>query len=200
MDRRGSAAELMGALLAIALFAAPVDIALAQAQPEDIDLLPPEKKPDLKQQQQIEAEIATRRKMLQLHQAGGYLTLAAVTTTTILGQLNYADKYGGGGDTGRYYQWHKWAGFTTAAIFAATASLSVFAPTPIPKKLQFDTAVMHKIAMAVASAGMIAQIILGPITASKEGQLSQRDWALAHQIVGWTTLGATATGALVLTF
>jgi hypothetical protein len=59
---------------------------------------------------------------------------------------------------------------------------------------------LHKIAMAVATAGMVAQVVLGPITGSKEGQLSQRDFALAHQIIGYTTLVATYTGFLVLTF
>ena len=37
-------------------------------------------------------------------------------------------------------------------------------------------------------------------THHKEGQLSQRDFALAHQIIGYTTLVATYTGFLVLTF
>jgi len=191
----------MVALFAMTLLAAPVQIALAeQPQSEDFDLLPPEKKLDPQAQKELEQKLALRRKMLQLHQLGGFLTLASVGTTTVLGQLNYADKYGGGGDTGRYYQWHKWAGITTAVIFAATASLSVFAPSPLEKRIRFDTATVHKASMAVAAAGMLAQIILGPITASKEGQLSQRDWALAHQIVGYTTLVATATGAIVLTF
>jgi hypothetical protein len=59
---------------------------------------------------------------------------------------------------------------------------------------------LHRIAMIVATAGMVTQIVLGPIIGSQEGQLSQRDFALAHQIVGYTTLLATYTGFLVLTF
>ena len=47
---------------------------------------------------------------------------------------------------------------------------------------------------------MATQIVLGIVTASKEGQASQRDFALAHQIVGYTTLAATLTGFTVLTF
>jgi hypothetical protein len=38
------------------------------------------------------------------------------------------------------------------------------------------------------------------LTAGKEGRVAQRDFALAHQIVGYTTLAATAAGFLVLTF
>ena len=149
----------MGALFAIALFAAPVQIALADQQkpPDDFDLLPPEKAPDPQEQKALEQKLALRRKMLQLHQLGGFITLGTVSATVIVGQLDYADKYGGGGDTGKWHVLHRWMGFGTLAI-------------------------------------------LGPIIASKEGQISQRDWALAHQIVGYTTLAATATGAVVLTF
>jgi hypothetical protein len=47
---------------------------------------------------------------------------------------------------------------------------------------------------------MVTQIVLGFVTAGKEGQVSQRDYALAHQIVGFTTFGATAVGFGVLAF
>jgi len=36
--------------------------------------------------------------------------------------------------------------------------------------------------------------------ASKEGTSSQRDFALAHQIIGYTTFAATLTGFTVLAF
>ena len=47
---------------------------------------------------------------------------------------------------------------------------------------------------------MVAQIALGFVTAGKGGSVSQRDYALAHQIVGYTTFAATAVGFAVLTF
>jgi len=47
---------------------------------------------------------------------------------------------------------------------------------------------------------MATQIVLGIITASKEGQPVQRDFARAHQIVGYTTLAASVVGFTVLTF
>jgi hypothetical protein len=59
---------------------------------------------------------------------------------------------------------------------------------------------MHRIAMGIATAGIATQIVLGFVTASKGGSVSQRDYALAHQIVGYTTFGATAVGFGVLTF
>src|SRR5256885_42747 len=78
--------------------------------------------------------------------------------------------------------------------------LSVLAPNPFEKPLRLDTATLHKATMIVATAGMATQIVLGILTAGKEGTLAQRNFAVAHQIVGYTTLAATAAGFLVLTF
>jgi hypothetical protein len=170
---------------------------------QDFDLLAPEKPPDeatKERDRRLMRDLARRRTMLQLHQLGGYATMATVTAAVVLGQINYLDKYGGGGDTGRWITPHAIAAFTAAGVFTATGLLAVLAPSPLEKPLRIDTATLHKIAMAVATAGIVAQVVLGPITASKEGQLSQRDFALAHQIVGYTTLVATYTGFLVLTF
>ncbi len=175
----------------------------APAPDQDFDLLAPQKAPDEAAKERdlmLMQQLRLRRTMLQLHQLGGYATMATVTAAVVLGQINYLDKYGGGGDTGRWIVPHAIAAFTAAGVFTATGLLAVLAPSPLEKPLRVDTATLHKIAMAVAAAGMAAQVVLGPITASKEGQLSQRDFALAHQIIGYTTLVATYAGFLVLTF
>lgn len=138
--------------------------------------------------------------MLELHQLGGFLTLAALTLTVTFGQINYLDKYAGGGDTGNFYKVHQWTAIGTTALFGATGLLAVFAPSPTEKPVRLDTSTLHKVAMGVATAGMIAQIVLGPLTASKEGTPAQRDYALAHQIIGYTTLVATTAGFTVLLF
>jgi hypothetical protein len=170
---------------------------------DDFNLLAPEKKPDsvgLAAQARIQRESERRRTLLRLHQIGGFATLATMTATVVLGQLNYMDKYGGGGDYGTYATPHKFVAYTAAGVFAATGILAVIAPNPFDKPFRLDTATMHRAAMIVATAGMATQIVLGIATAGKEGTLAQRDLALAHQIVGYTTLAATATGYLVLTF
>src|SRR2546425_1139752 len=131
---------------------------------------------------------------LQLHQVGGLLTLASLGATVIFGQLNYNDLYGGGGSTRRWYDWHRYSALTSAALFAGTGALALFAPSPLEKRLRLDTAMLHRIAMGVATAGLATQIVLGFVTAGKGGSLSQRDFALAHQIVGYSTFGATAVG------
>jgi hypothetical protein len=174
-----------------------------QPGPGDVDLLPKPAAPDpeeLARQQELEGKLQTRRTMLQYHQIGGMLTLATLGATVVFGQLNYNDKYGGGGDTGRWYDWHKYFAFTSAAIFAGTGALAIFAPSPLEKPARLDTAMLHRISMGVATAGMVTQIVLGFVTAGKNGSVSQRDYALAHQIVGYTTFAATAVGFAVLTF
>ena len=181
----------------------PAEPAQPAPAPGDVDLLPTPAAPNPAQaarQEQLEHELQTRRKMLQLHQLGGMLTLASLGATVIFGELNYLDKYGGGGDTGRWYEWHRWTAFTAAAIFAGTGALAIFAPSPLPKPKRLDTVMLHRIAMGVATVGMVTQIVLGFVTASKGGSISQRDFALAHEIVGFTTFGATAVGFGVLTF
>ena len=173
------------------------------AQPGDIDLLPPQAAPDAAteaRQRELEGQLHRRRQMLQLHQLGGMLTLASLGATVVFGELNYIDRYGGGGATGRWYEWHRWSAFTAAALFAGTGALALFAPSPLEKRMRLDTAMLHRIAMGVATAGMVTQIVLGFVTASKGGSISQRDFALAHQIVGFATFGATAVGFGVLTF
>src|SRR5437764_1254496 len=107
---------------------------------------------------------------------------------------------GGGGYTRRWYDWHRYSAFTSAALFAGTGALALFAPSPLEKPMRLDTAMLHRIAMGVATAGLATQIVLGFVTAGKGGSLSQRDFALAHQIVGYSTFGASAVGFGVLLF
>jgi hypothetical protein len=169
----------------------------------DFELLPPEKPPDAAaaaRQAELSRELARRRQLLRLHQLGGFATLATMTATVVVGQLNYNDKYGGGGDTGKYHTTHAVLAYSTAGIFAATGVLALLAPSPFEKPFRWDTATLHKTAMLVATTGLVAQVVLGIVTSGKEGSTSQRDFALAHQIVGYTTLAATWAGFTVLLF
>jgi len=137
---------------------------------------------------------------LQLHQGFGIAMVIAMAATMIVGQLAYQDKYGGGDDSGSYNSAHLGLGVGTTALFATTGLLALLAPNPYKKPIKADTALIHKVAFAIATVGMVAQIVLGPVTAAREGKLDQRDLALAHLITGWTTLGVTATGVLAYVF
>jgi hypothetical protein len=177
---------------------------------DEIDLLPPEKPPDaaeLARQKEINDKIRRRRTMLELHQLAGFATLASLTVAVTLGQLDYLDKYAGGGDSGRWITPHAVASYTAAGIFTGTALLAVLAPNPTEKPFRLDTATLHKAAMTIAALGYASQIVLGILAARSEGaqaspatRLRQRDFALAHQIIGYTTFAAAAGGFLVLTF
>ena len=172
------------------------------SQDEDFELLPPEKPPDpdaLARQAELSQALSRRRELLGLHQWAGFATLATMTATVVVGQLNYADKYGGG-DTGKYRTAHQVLAYGTTGFFAAAGVLALLAPSPFEKPLRLDTATLHKMSMIVATGGMVAQVVLGIVTAHSEGSLSQRDFALAHQIIGYTTWAATTVGFLVLTF
>lgn len=182
----------------------PAPPAATAAPPgDDFDLLPVEPAPDPAQQAraaEIERKSKLRRSLLQLHQLGGFVTLGALGLTVISGQLNYSDKYGGGGDTGRYRELHSISAYGSAAVFAATGLLAVLAPSPGEKPVRLDTATLHKIFVAIATAAMVSEVVLGPLTSGAEGSLRQRDFALAHQIVGYTAFASTAAGFFVLTF
>jgi len=170
---------------------------------DDFDLLAPAPVLDaaqLAQAKVLEEKLATRRTMLGLHQVAGFVNLAGVTTAVVLGQLNYHDKYGGGGDTEKYIKAHAIAAYSSAGIFAATGLLALLAPSPIDQPTRLSTATVHKSLMAVATAGMVAQVVLGVVAAAKQGNISQRDYALAHQIVGYTTAVATAGGFVAITW
>lgn len=167
----------------------------------DFDLLGPdskaeEQKPDPK----IEEAVKLRRGMLLFHQGLGIATWVSLAATDVVGQLELSDKYGGGGDSGRYQLPHAALAITTSVLFASVGTLGLLAPTPYKKPFRLDTAGLHKIAMGIATAGMVAQLVLGVLAASREGQLDQRAFAQAHQIIGYATLGAMTCGATVLVF
>ncbi|HYO71792.1 MAG TPA: hypothetical protein VEU33_37515 [Archangium sp.] len=148
----------------------------------------------------LEKAIATRRTMLTIHQGLGLATLTTLAATIVVGQLHFNDRYRGGGDTGRYDAWHTGLVIGSSSLFAGTGLLGLFAPTPFKKELRLDTITLHKIFVSLATAGMLTQVVLGLVTGSQEGKLSQVNLATAHQVVGYATLGAVGAGALMIVF
>ncbi|ABC82919.1 hypothetical protein [Anaeromyxobacter dehalogenans] len=172
---------------------------LEPTQPPDLDfdlLGRPAKQADPRIQRQLER----RRRMLTLHPAIGLATWAALAATTVVGQLDFDDRFRGGGDTGRYHAWHRGLAYGTSALFLSTALLGVLAPKPLAEPVRLDTALLHKIAMGAATAGMVTQIVLGIVARRRAGSLSERDLAAVHQGVGYATLGAMTIGVTVLLF
>jgi len=186
------------------------DNSAAPAKPSELDfnLFGDEKKKspldEAREQEKLrrlQRDVEIRRKLLVAHQVLGFVTLGTLIATDIVGQLNYNDKYASSGtDTGKFYSAHEGLGISVATLFGATGICALAAPNPYPKPIKFDAALVHKVSMAVAAAGMVLQIVLGPITATRDGKLDQRDFALTHVITGWTTLGFMGAGTLAYVF
>jgi hypothetical protein len=182
----------------------PSDAPVKQAEEPgmDFDLLEPSPAAESPRlvDPELERSIARRRTMLTLHQGLGLATLTSLAATVVVGQLHFHDRYRGGGDTGRYDGWHSGLVIGTTTLFAGTGLLGLFAPTPFKKELRWDTITFHRVFVSLATAGMLTQVVLGLVTASREGQLSQVDLARAHQVIGYATLGAVGAGALMIVF
>jgi hypothetical protein len=149
----------------------------------------------------LEEKVRQRRMMLDWHQRLGFGTLAGLALTEVVGQLQLHDKYRGGGGSERFEALHLGLALTTTALYTSVALLGVFAPEPFEKrKTGFDTATLHKILMTIATVGMLTQVGLGIYTNAREGELDQRHFASAHQIIGYATLGSVTLGAVVLLF
>jgi hypothetical protein len=150
--------------------------------------------------QRIEQKARMRRKVLIAHQVLGFVTLAALTATVVIGHLSYNDLYTSGDFTGRYQNAHLGLASATTVLFAGTGLLALLAPNPYPKPIRLDTALVHKASMAMATAGMVTQVILGAITASRAGHADQASLALGHVVVGDATWAFMATGVIAYFF
>jgi len=192
--------------------AAPTEIKAAPASAEparkksddlDFDLLGKSDKlnaDELVAAQRIQQLAKQRRTMLVVHQALGFALMGVATANVTLGTLNYWDKFGGGGFTNHFELAHLISAMTTTGIFATNGLLALFAPDPYDKPGRWDSARVHRILMAASTVGMVAQIALGFISATRIGQVDQRDFARIHLGVGYATYALTMAGGLVYLF
>jgi hypothetical protein len=151
----------------------------------------------------FEARVHRRRWMLKTHQALGLATWALMAATVTIGQLNYNQEYGGGGGSRKWQNTHTYLVIATSAAFLGTASMSILAPKPYPKPLRFDTALLHRIAVAGATLGMLTQVGLGLFThyrAQAGNPHELHALARTHQIVGYSTFGLLTVAATVWIF
>ncbi len=147
-----------------------------------------------------EGALRLRRGMLTAHQAVGFGLFSLQLATTIVGQLNYSDRFAGGPSTAKYQQTHAILAYATLATFAADGLLALLAPAPLKRSEGFDRVTLHKVAMFTAAAGMAAQGVLGIVTREREGYLNQPDLAAAHLVIGYVTLAAVTVGVGAIVF
>jgi hypothetical protein len=170
--------------------------AAAAQQPLDFELLdnpPPPNQVD-------EAAIRQRRVLLNIHQGVGLGMYGLALANTVVGQLNYSDRFANGPSTGKYQLAHQITSYGTLGAFAVTGLLAVFAPNPLPKGGGFDRVSLHKWSMATATAGMAAEGVLGIWTAKREGYLNQQGLATAHLVIGYVTFAALSLGVGAIVF
>jgi hypothetical protein len=149
----------------------------------------------------LERKVHLRRSMLQWHQALGFITLAALAVTDVIGTLSYYDKYTAGGtDTGQFTTAHEGLAIGTSISFGVTGILALAAPNPYPKPLKLDAALLHKMSMLMATVCFAAQIVMGPIMAVSDGKLFQKDMALAHVVIGYGAFAFMGVGTLAYVF
>ena len=176
------------------------------------------------------AQIRERQELATIHRAFGIATWGAMLATVVLGTIQYHNLYGGFGsreDTpcvqgtavfGQDQCWstpypHAIAAGATTVLYTATFALSLTMPDPnhaadgngdFANRLS-----IHKILRWVHFGGMIAQALLGILTASAlEFGLFDRanDYdalaamATVHQGVGWVTFGALSAAAGLMIF
>jgi hypothetical protein len=151
----------------------------------------------------FEAKVRTRRWMLKTHQALGLATWALMAATVTVGQLNYNQLYGGGGGSKKWQGAHTLLVISTSAAFLGTGTLAILAPKPYARPLRFDTALVHRIATAGATLGMLTEIGLGLFTHAREQAGNPHDLqalARTHQIIGYSTFGLLTVAATVWIF
>jgi hypothetical protein len=141
-----------------------------------------------------------RRNMLTVHQGVGMGLFGLQLATTVVGQLNYSDRFAGGPSTGRYERSHAILAYSTLAAFASAGALALFAPSPLNRSEGWDRARIHKWSMATAAAGMLAQGVLGIATSGREGHSNQSGLAAAHLAIGYVTMAAVTAGVSALIF
>jgi hypothetical protein len=140
----------------------------------------------------IAEQSKTRRHRLTTHQFLGLTTWAFMAASCIIGQLNYNDLYGGGSGRGSYMMPHRLLVYSTTGLFTATGLYALLAPQPYKKPLKFDTGLVHRMAAIGATAGMVAEVVLGFLTArtADSGNSSGiKSMAKVHDAIGWTTFG-----------
>jgi hypothetical protein len=162
----------------------------------DFELLPPPP-PSLHVD---DAALQRRRWLLDAHQAVGLGMFGLALANTVVGQLNYSDRFASGPSTGKYQMAHKITAYGTLGAFAASGILAALAPNPLPKSGGFDRVTLHKVSMIVAAGGMAAQAVLGIWTSSREGYLNQPQLATAHLVVGYATFAAITLGVGTIVF
>jgi hypothetical protein len=134
-----------------------------------------------------EKEMHLRRTMLNLHEIGGFTTLAAMIATAFAGQM-IINGHEGYEDVKSPLAW------TTVGLYFTTASLSLLSPPPAVRRPGWSTISTHKALAWVHFTGMLITPILGTLIED------EHDVRVFHQTAGYITLAAFAGAMISVTF
>ncbi len=141
-------------------------------------------------------EIELRRKMLVVHQALGYVTLASMIAQGIIGGKLYNCDSCPSGEYNRIKDAHETMAAVVDISYFTGAGLSLFAPPPLINRTEkgLSSARAHKWLASIHFSAMVATNLL-----AEEAGESQTGRNL-HRIAAYTAFGSFAAATLVLTF
>jgi hypothetical protein len=134
-----------------------------------------------------EQEMRIRRTMLNVHQVGGYVTLASMLATCTIGQLII------NGDTG-LDGLKSASASATILLYFSTAMMSIFTPPPLVRHPGWSTTSTHKLLGIFHFSGMVLTPILGSMIEDKHSVQT------LHQVSGYATTAIFGAALLVMTF
>jgi hypothetical protein len=172
--------------------------------PPDLDfhLLPPPAAAapaDAQRLAALDRAVGTRRRMLQAHQALGFLTASFAGFGALFRQLDYLDRFGGA-NTGQWEALHLGITVAGAAVLATTALLAVAAPNPYPKPIRRDTALIHKVTMTIGAAATAAEVVTDALATAYDHSGSAKSLALSALVIGYVAYACIATGWIAYFF
>jgi hypothetical protein len=150
-----------------------------------------------------QAALAERQRLAPIHRWLGVATWAAMTTTVVLGYVQYHDEYGLFADEldtpcargtaivpsacdGTPWP-HAVAALSTAALYGATATLSLLLPRP-PAGAEHPNLALHKALRWIHLGGIVMLPLVGAIVSNVVG-----DFGVRQGLATWHLFGGTAT-------
>jgi hypothetical protein len=190
-------------------------VALESERGEEALPAPALDEPDAAARSHLAEQIRARETVAGIHRAFGIATWAAMAATAVLGWIQFADEYGFNGAEAQTAcannnavlqdfcspnpPWaHMIAGFTTAALYITTATISFLIPEPVGPNADVE---LHKTLRWFHMATMLATAVFGVVTANIDASFETRQaLAAIHQGLGVTTFGLLTVAAGVVLF
>ncbi len=149
-----------------------------------------------------ERELIVRRRMLQTHQALGFVALGGMVGSCITGQIMINTR---NGDTQEFVKsLHKTAITTTMVAYGATALLQLLAPPPviIRKNKGWSNMKAHRTLAYLHFSGMVltpiaGQLMYGSVSLKNDASDKLRNF---HQVSGYITTALFAGAVIVMKF